>query len=82
MLIKRQEQTVWLAANGATELLIEKSPGHFYVPLGHLETPGLVELGLAIADALARSTTHPDAPTTSARLARAVEAVRANPLTQ
>ncbi len=52
MQIKAVTQTVYYSANGQTQLLVEEQPGQFYVPLGHVTLPTLVELGLAIAQAL------------------------------
>ncbi len=54
-------QTVWCAADTTTHLLVETSPGNFYIPLCHVDVPRLAELGLAIADALKRPGSEPPA---------------------
>lgn len=49
--MKRETKTVWSAENGA-ELLVQKDPGKFYIPLSTVEAKTLRELGEAITDAL------------------------------
>ncbi len=79
MNIERQNQTVWLSATTHNKLLVEEQPGHFYIPLASVQLPVLVELGLAISDALARHTANPAAAPAAPSPAPSPEAHPNNP---
>ncbi len=55
MTISRKSQTVWLSNESNAQLLVQQAAGQYYVPLSHIDLNTLMDLALAVEDALLRA---------------------------